>query len=330
MTYCIDFFRKFKKDGNFCGLDPKEEARITKYLDLIDQIVNKQKIPEAQVIDSLSVRAARPLLSAEGEVRTEGLNFVVQQIKKGKKITNKDLQAKLGEYLEKHPAVEHDVKKVDMSTASDGENTHISTGKGAFSEHVPPAPVTVPLQAAPDAPAAQTLKQKYGGQEEQAKPPQHVAAGPDVSVSPAIPAWSQKLCESGKCPDGNRHMKPGTLGKKCDLSGLFITDMHVCPILERQRRAAAGGFVPASQVRTEPLTGGTYTIPPPMKISKTMLTVTEAEDLAATFISRSGFFTAKEQEQIDELVRAQYEGIRSRSDFLKVAGNWFLAQTEGE
>lgn len=125
-------------------------------------------------------------------------------------------------------------------------------------------------------------------------------------------------------------MIPQDIGKKCDLSGLFITDMHVCPILERQRRAAAGGFVPASQVRTDPLTGGTYTIPPPMKISKTMLTVTEAEDLAATFISRSGFLTAKEQEQIDELVRAQYEGIRSRSDFLKVAGNWFLAQTEGE
>ena len=122
MTYCIDFFRKFKKDGNFCGLDEKEAARITKYLDLIDQIVNRQKIPETQIMESLSVRAARPLLSATGDIRTEGLNYIVGRLKKGEKITTKDLQVKLGEFTEKnHPAVEHADKKVDMSTTPAGK-----------------------------------------------------------------------------------------------------------------------------------------------------------------------------------------------------------------
>jgi len=27
MTYCIGFFRKFKKDGNFCGLDKSQVSK---------------------------------------------------------------------------------------------------------------------------------------------------------------------------------------------------------------------------------------------------------------------------------------------------------------
>jgi hypothetical protein len=45
LTYCIDFFKKFKKEGNFCDLDKSEVSRLNSYLEIVDLLM-KQKIPE--------------------------------------------------------------------------------------------------------------------------------------------------------------------------------------------------------------------------------------------------------------------------------------------
>jgi hypothetical protein len=94
MTYCIDFFRKFKKEGNFCGLDKTQVSRLTAYLEIVELLM-KQKIPEEQIYENFSVNAATPLMAAKGEAHTEGLNFVTRSLKEGKKVTNGDVQTTL-------------------------------------------------------------------------------------------------------------------------------------------------------------------------------------------------------------------------------------------
>lgn len=94
MTYCIDFFRKFKKDGNFCGLDKAQVSRLTAYLEIVEMLM-KQDIPEEQVYKNFSVRAATPLIAAKGDAHTEGLNYVTKQLKGGKKVQTVDMQSTL-------------------------------------------------------------------------------------------------------------------------------------------------------------------------------------------------------------------------------------------
>jgi hypothetical protein len=96
MAYCLDFFRKWKREGNFCGLGEEEAGRMNSYLDLVEALV-KQRIPEERVYELFTVGAARSLISAKGPTRTEGLNFVTKSLKDGKKITARDLQMTLAD-----------------------------------------------------------------------------------------------------------------------------------------------------------------------------------------------------------------------------------------
>lgn len=111
MAYCIDFFRKWKNEGNFCGLDESQVSRLNFYMDTLEMLV-KQKIPEEKVIELFTVGAATPLITAPAAARTEGLNFVAKQLRDGKKVRAKDLQQLLIlEEKKERPAVKQDPAK---------------------------------------------------------------------------------------------------------------------------------------------------------------------------------------------------------------------------
>ena len=42
MTYCIEWFHKFKKEGNFCDLDKSEVSRINGYLEIVDLLTKAE------------------------------------------------------------------------------------------------------------------------------------------------------------------------------------------------------------------------------------------------------------------------------------------------
>ena len=54
MSYCLEFFRKWRKEGNFCGLGEGEACRIDGYLNLVDTLM-KHKIPEKTIVDLFTV-----------------------------------------------------------------------------------------------------------------------------------------------------------------------------------------------------------------------------------------------------------------------------------
>ena len=105
---------------------------------------------------------------------------------------------------------------------------------------------------APPAPMAQTLKEKYGGQEpvpehgrfKDADNPEMISPPPNVEKPP---------CQEGKpCPAGRNYLiiQP-TLGNKCEQTGGLIKNVTICPVIQRQRAAEANGaiFTTAGQIK---------------------------------------------------------------------------------
>jgi hypothetical protein len=148
-------------------------------------------------------------------------------------------------------------------------------------------------------------------------------------IMPETPAWSTATCQTGPCPDGKSHSSfDGVRGQCCDLSGYPLKQIDHCPIIDRMKKAGSSGFVPASKIIQDPVTGGTFTIPPPPKIKKTPLTDQERADCADALIERTSF-TEHDIRQIDELVRARYDGLKDRFNLVERAVMQLLAQTEG-
>ncbi len=163
MTYCIDFFRKFKKEGNFCGLDKTQVSRLNAYLDVVEMLM-KQKIAEETVYTNFPVGAARPLLSAKGDERTEALNFVTSALKSGKKITQGSLQSNLKQWKLSPPAGNVDKKLAKSNFPSEEKpKTEPVVKKQDPAKCFSPQPGTIPHTDAPPQPSlAEQIRAKEG------------------------------------------------------------------------------------------------------------------------------------------------------------------------
>jgi len=151
MTYCKEFFHKFEKDGNFCGLDRSQESRINGYMEIV-KLLEKQNIPEDQIFKRFTVKAAEPLISAKDEARTKGLNYVTSRLMDGEKITNGDLQSSFKSWG-------YGKQKKSCINATPPTESKIESCTNATT--MPPLPVEIPA-----APVAQTLKERYTIKEE--------------------------------------------------------------------------------------------------------------------------------------------------------------------
>jgi len=273
MTYCIDFFRKFKKEGNFCGLDKSQVSRLMAYLEIVEALV-KQKIPEEQIYENFTVKAAEPLISAKGEAHTDGLNYVAATLKDGKQVTEKDLKSTL--------------KSCINATISGGSATvkpkkrepyNGTPQKPPTAQVKAPLPVEKPvvkesLTVPPAAPIAQTLKEKYGGDTfAKSEQPATVKESLTVQPAPEFP-WH---CGVAPCPDGKNYISIDKIrGKVCNLFGDIGLPCDQlakerCPVLIRINKAKEGGVVPASDI--DSLTGGRFVKLAPVKITKAPMTI---------------------------------------------------------
>ena len=271
MTYCTDFFKKFKKEGNFCGLDKSQVSRLMAYLEIVEALV-KQKIPEEQIYENFTVNAAEPLISAKGDAHTDGLNYVTTALKDGKKVTQKDVQSSL--------------KSCSTATISGGSATVKPKKREPYNgtPQRPPLPVEKPvvkesLTVPPPAPIAPTLKEKYGGNTFAKSEPTVKSEQPALSPgaqaiydeSHAIP--TKAPCLTGQpCPDpnGQSYVKKEELtrGKVCTLWNLALNQLPggECPILLRQKKAQEGGFTPAGDI--DPTNAAKFVKLAPVKITK--------------------------------------------------------------
>ena len=276
MTYCIDFFRKFKKEGNFCGLDKSQVSRLTAYLEIVEALV-KQKIPEEQIYENFTVQAARPLIAAKGEAHTEGLNHVTAALKKGEKIKTGDLESWIN------------------PTISGGSATVKPKKKAPYNgtPQRPPLPVEKPavkesLTVPPSAPIAEKLKEKYGGQEQPA-PGQPIKPEHGIILTEAY--CRAKKCENLKpCKErGNRI--------ECFPAGAEPRHMNECPLAKRERLAQEGGFTPAGDI--DPTNAAKFVRMGPVKITKAPMTISfQPSQKQQEFIERmvkSGEFETPEE-----------------------------------
>jgi hypothetical protein len=320
MSHCIDHLRKWKRDGNFCGLGKQYASELDEWVSLIDKITkNGAGIDEESAVTNFTAGAARPLIRCKDpDIKTKALSYVISCLKRGETVTGGDLDATIKGFQGK--LVKKTVEKPSVPVEPSTESLTIvkieSTPDTDVKEPEPAKNVTHGSSAFHT--AAQELAAKKNGIAGEMFPEK-----PDAPATAEAP-WSPAVCKTGKCPDNNDHRIVGKeLGDKCNLSGSFIRDQKLCPIIERQRRAAAGGFVPEGQPR--PITDEHR----PLRIVKTPLTDEEKKSLADSFFERTGK-TPKEIQQADELVSARYEGVKSRYELIDKAWSWFLAQAGGE
>jgi hypothetical protein len=228
---CVEWYDKFERDGNFCGLSAGGVSQVKAYNELRKKI--GVHIPDAAfVVDHFPEGAARILSSVkDDETRTTGLNYVIECLKRKEKVTAGDLRAAIKMWLQ--PS--------SCPVRNKGGNLgHVSkkfTNVNSPTEQKPdPAVPETPVQSLAD-----KLKETPVEQSPEPVAPEQPAAVPETPPAPVEdpkqPVWTQEVCKTGTCPDGQCHLTKGTLGDKCGLSGSFIRDQKFCPYLERKRRA---------------------------------------------------------------------------------------------
>ena len=219
MTYCIDFFRKFKKDGNFCGLDKSQVSRLTAYLEIVELLM-KQKIPEEEIYTNFSVRAAEPLITAKDEARVEGLNYVTARLKDGKKIKTGDIQTNLKSCTCATTHAEPRLKKSCTCATPSPE------------QKPDPEPKT-PLTTCEEIPPQPSLAAQMNGEK-----------APEPPVHRPPPCLGGGGCDQKP----NRFITDKVRGAVCDAIGAPINQLpgNMCPYDAKLARKSEGAFVPAS------------------------------------------------------------------------------------
>jgi len=332
MTYCIDFFRKFKKEGNFCGLDKSQVSRLTSYLEIVELLM-KQNIPEEQVYKNFSVRAATPLIESKGDAHTEGLNYVTAQLKEGKRVQTGDLQTTLKSCtcatskpvtvpkMEEKPKQERN-EKPPMGQAKPSLPVEKPKDPGSF--HPPKG--SIPQTDLPPQPSLTEQERKRemerAAASQQAAPPvmqSDLERKQKFNPAPPKPA----PCLSGKpCPDpsGKSHLIiQKVIGNKCTVSGALCKDMPECPLdrVIRLKGTAPDPIVPASRLQHDGL-GNTFVKPAPLTIKKTPLTDTERDQMVDALLERTRF-TPNDLEIIEDLLKMKKWGWTCRFDLVEAA-----------
>jgi hypothetical protein len=158
-------------------LDKSQVSRLTAYLEIVELLM-KQHIPEEQIYENLSVRAAEPLITAKAEARTEGLNYVTAQLKEGKKIRTGDIQTS----LQSCTCATSEPKAKPVQEKKPEQKKAETSQKKPFAMCYQPGEVKVT-----DAPPIPSLGESVRKAElAAAAASQHINNGADVAVNPII------------------------------------------------------------------------------------------------------------------------------------------------
>ena len=225
MTRCADFWKKWRKEPNFCGLSPQAISEIKGYLELVDKLV-KTGIPEDTIFDMCPSGSCRPVLRlADDETKTEGINYLITHLKSGERINSKELQATLNAFLKKGASCKAD------STQLRTENAPLPVEKKSEKDHV----VDTNKSITAEAPVQPSLAAQQTG-----------TVPPEPPVHRPPPCLGGGGCEKGKFRSDR------VRGNVCDAIGVPINQLpgNMCPYDVKLARKSGGAFVPASQLAT--------------------------------------------------------------------------------
>jgi len=216
MTRCADFWKKWRKEPNFCGLSPQAISEIKGYLELVEKLT-RSGIQEETIFEMCPSGACRPLLRlSDDETKTEGINYLIRHLKDGEKVTAKNLKATINAVLKKDATCEV-------------RSTHLRTEKSPITADSPKG--TLPIK--PDSsttPAAPEIQNAPTAQD-----PHALSALIAGTVPPEPAAHNPPPCKGGGgCPHGKfkpRVSKDAIKGNMCDAIGIEIAQLpgNVCP-----------------------------------------------------------------------------------------------------
>ena len=332
MSHCIPFWKKFLKEGDFCGLDPAEISRIKAYLEFVEKI-EKTGVEQDFIFKNFTAGAARPLLSLDDETRTKGLNYVVSCLKRQEKVTAKDLQTTINGWLKPDSCSVGHPEQVDKKlTNVKSSGVKPDLDRQTISSTPPTAPLHPTL-------GHQIRKQEMAEAEKnQPQEPEACTSPPapvDQEPPPPRPPTPAPCLSLKGCPDFQNHVDTSNkmLGRVCNVIRIPCNQLpgpdKECPLerKERLKNTAPAGFIRAGEL-VEEIAGAKVIKPAPYKIAKSRLPDSERDVLVNTLIEHTSF-TAKDIEQIDELVKVNREGWACRFDLVEAAVMMLLAKAEG-
>jgi len=99
MAHCVDFYKKIKRDGNFCGLTRQSMRAISLYFDFAAELSDlglPEEIVYKYLPQSAYLHSYMPALKKDSIIRRSTLDKIVSQISSNKKITSKQLRKWVG------------------------------------------------------------------------------------------------------------------------------------------------------------------------------------------------------------------------------------------
>lgn len=98
MTHCVDFYHKWKREPNFCGMGKQSARTIEKYLDLVGELSETSGLPESLIYVNAPCGAVKNILRFKkgGELRSMAIRKIGTTLKDKKAITAKYVNNILG------------------------------------------------------------------------------------------------------------------------------------------------------------------------------------------------------------------------------------------
>jgi hypothetical protein len=285
MTRCTDFWKKWRKEPNFCGLSQNTVDEIEDYLSTVDKICTLG-IKEDTVFENFPEGAARPLLRMdEGDPRTNVLNFVIKNLKQGEKLTSKIIQTTIKSFLPDEVVGQGSRKIPQMRKpkaplpVEKKEPVQLHPGLKPTSPSQPAAGSILVTDLPLHPSLAEQMKEKFK---------------PDIIPAPKLAPCN--IAYGQPCPDEGNHIDKSNKikGPCCDIIGVPLNQLpgNECP-LERQERLKG--------TKPEVFTTAAKIIKPaPLRVVPVQLSKQEAEDRIASVVR--GYFTPKDQEVVEKLL----------------------------
>lgn len=105
MTHCVEYYKKWRQEPNFCGLGPAGISAIDRYFALVDELMTEHGLDELKIYDKLPQSTVSPLrkFSPDTQIRKDAIKKVVDTIKQDKRVTSKDVELWIYSGTEIHP-----------------------------------------------------------------------------------------------------------------------------------------------------------------------------------------------------------------------------------
>lgn len=98
MTHCVDFFKKWKKEPNFCGLGKTACSDIERYLVFVDEFSSENGMDAEAVYRNVPQNAVKPILKfkKDSDIRKRASKEIAKTLKSKQAVTGKYVNSVIG------------------------------------------------------------------------------------------------------------------------------------------------------------------------------------------------------------------------------------------